>query len=274
VAFGIASSTAANQTLLNQGAHQTSLLNSFNQLSSGLAIQSAADNPSGAAIAAFLQAGVNGTDQGTQNDIEGEDALNVAQGATQSIEGGLQQLNTLGVEASNDFLSPSEQNDVQIEATQITQQINTVGNQTQFNGVNLLQGANLNIQSGADEGATVNVQTPGITASSLGVSGLDFTNTAGAENAIGAAQSAINTLGNQQAQLGAQQVSINEDIDNNNILSTNLQASESNIADTDVGQAVTSANSSGILSQIATSVLAQMQGENSLLSGIFANHLA
>ncbi len=274
MAFGIGSSTAASQTLLNQGLHQNSLLKSFNQLSSGLAIQSAADNPSGAAIAAFLQAGVNGTDQGTANDVNAENALNVAQGATQSIAGGLQQLNTLGVQAASDFLNPAEQNDVQIEATQITQQINTVGNQTQFNGVNLLQGTNLNVQSGATEGATVNVQTPAITSSSLGVSGLDFTNTAGAENAIGAAQGAIDQLAQQQAQLGAQQVSIGEDIDNNNVLSTNLQASESNIADTNVGQSSTNANTSGILSQLATDVLAEFQAHSSQVSGIFASHLA
>jgi flagellin len=274
VAFGITSSTAANQSLLYQYETQSSLQNSFEQLSSGSSIPNDADNPSGAAIAAFLQAGVNGTDQGTQNDINAENALNVAQGALSSVQGGLQQLNTLGVEAASDFLNPSEQNDVQIEANQITQQVNTVSNQTSFNGVNLLQGTNLNVQGGATEGATVNVQTPNVTSTSLGVSGLDFTSTSGAENAIGAAQTAIQNLGTQEAQIGAQQVAMNYDIDNNNVLSTNLQASESSIAGANVGQVSTGANTSGILGQVATSVLSEMQGENALLSGIFANHLA
>lgn len=267
-------SNPQSQSLLELNSSQKSLQKSFEQLSSGSAINSAADNPSGAAIAAFLQAGVNGTDQGTQNDISAEDAATVAQGASQSIEGGLQQLNSLAVEAGNGLLSPSDLQDLQTEANQITQQINTVGSQTNFNGVNLLQGSNLTVQSGSPEGNAVNLQTPNITSASLGVSNVDLTSFNGAENAIGQAQGAIQTLTTQQAQLGAQQVSINEDIDNNNVLSVNLQASESNIADTNVGQTSTNANSSAIQSQIATSVLSQLQADNSAYAGIFANHLA
>jgi len=274
VAFGIGSSTAANQTLLNQGLHQNSLLKSFNQLSSGLAIQSAADNPSGAAIAAFLQAGVNGTDQGTGNAVNAENALTVAQGATTSITSGLQQLNSLAVQGSSDFLNAGERQDLQVQANQITQQINTVGNQTQFNGVNLLQGSNLTVQTGSIQGATVNVNTPAVNSNSLGVSSVDLTSTNSSENAIGQAQGAIDQLAQQQAQLGAQQVSINYDIDNNNILSTNLQASQSSIADANIGQSSTNANTSGVLSQLATDVLAQFQAHSSQVSGIFASHLA
>lgn len=274
MALSVTGATTQSQSLLELNTSQQSILKAYEELSSGSAIPTAAANPSGAAIAAFLQAGVAGTDQGTQNDIEAADAANVAQGAAQSIQGGLQQLNTLAVEGSNDLLSPSESQDLQTEANQITQQINTVASQTSFNGTDLLQGTNLSVQSGATEGTVADLQTPGISAASLGVSGIDLTSTSGAESAIGSAQGALGTLTTQEAQLGAQQVSLNEDIDNNNTLSVNLQASESNIADAGVAGAASSASASAIQSQIATSVVSQLQGDNSAYAGIFANHLA
>lgn len=274
MAFGISGTTSTNQALLSEGTHQAGLAKTLSQLSSGLAINSAADNPSGAAIAAFLQAGVNGTDQATRNDIDAENAANLAQGASQSVEGGLQTLNSLSIEAGNGLLSSSDLQDIQTEANQVTQQINTVSSETNFNGVNLLQGSNVTVQSGANEGSTTTLSTPSVSAASLGVSNLDLTSFTGEQNAIGAAQGAIQTLTTQQAQLGAQQVSINEDIDNNNTLSVNLQASESSIADLNVGQASTQASSNAIQSQIATSVVAQLQADNSAYAGIFANHLA
>lgn len=272
--FGISGTTSTNQALLSQGTHQAGLTKTLAQLSSGLAINSSADNPSGAAIAAFLQAGVNGTDAGTQNDINAANAANVAQGASQSIEGGLQTLNSLSIEAGNGLLSSSDLQNIQGEANQIVQQANTVSTQTNFNGVDLLQGSNITVQSGSNEGNTTTLSTPNVTSASLGTSSIDLTSFNGEQNAIGAVQGAIQTLTTQQAQLGAQQVSINEDIDNNNVLSVNLQASESSIADLNVGQASTQASSNSIQSQIATSVVSQLQADNSAYAGIFANHLA
>lgn len=268
------SGTSSNQALLQLNSAQSTILKASQQLSSGQAINSSADNPSGAAIAAFLQAGVNGTDQATQNDLNAQNAVTVAEGTAASVESNVQTLNTLAVQGGNGLLTQSDQNIISNEAQQVTQQINTETSQTQFNGVPLLQGNSVTVQSGANEGNTTTVNTPNTSAGSLGLESLNFSSQSGSEAAISGVQNAIQNLGSQQAELGSQQVAIGEQINNNNVLSNNLQASESNVADANVGQASTKQNAGSIQSQIATSVLSTLQKDNSGYTAIFANHTA
>jgi flagellin len=249
------SSNLQNQSLLQLSSHQSSLQKSFQQLSSGSAIDSAADNPSGLAIFQSLEAQVGGTDQGTSNVTDALNALNTAEGANSSQADALQQLNVLSIQASNDFLSTSDRANLQTEANQITQQMNTTASQTNFNGQPLEQGQSYAVQAGATEGNTVTAQTTNTNSATLGVSSIDLSSTSSAETAIGSSQAGIDNLSTQRAQLGAQEVSLGEQIDNNNTYSNNLQASASNIADANIGQASTNAGSSELQSAISLSVL-------------------
>jgi len=249
------SSTSQNQSLLQLSSSQNSLQKSLNQLSSGKAINSAADDPSGLAIYQTLEASAGGTDQGSSNVTDALNALSTAEGANSSQADALQSLNVIAIQASNDFLSSSDRSNLQTEANQIVAQINTTSSQTNFNGQPLEQGQSFTVQAGATEGNTVTAQTGDTSSQSLGVSNIDLSSTSSAETAIGSSQGAIDTLSTQRAQLGAQEVSLGEQIDNNNIYSNNLTASASAISDTNVGQASTSAGSSELQSSISLSVL-------------------
>jgi len=249
------SNTSANQSLLALSSHQSSLQKSYQQLSSGKAINSAADNPSGLAIYETLSAQAGGTDQGSSNVTDALNALTTAEGANSSQAAGLQQLNVLSIQASNDLLSPSDRANLQTEANQITQQINTTASQSNFNGQPLQQGQAFTVQAGATEGNTVTAQTTNTNSQTLGVSNIDLSSTSSSENAIGNSQAAIDNLSAQRAQLGAQEVSLGEQINNNNIYSNNLTASASNIADANIGQASTNAGSTELLNAISLSTL-------------------
>ncbi len=268
------SSNVQNQSLLQLSSSQSSLQKAATQLSTGKAINSAADNPSGLAIYQTLQAQAGGTDQGTSNVTDALNALSTAEGANSSQADALQQLNVLSIQASNDFLSSSDRANLQTQANQIVQQINTTSSQTTFNGQPLEQGQAFTVQAGATEGNTVTAQTGNTSSQSLGVSAIDLSSTSSAETAIGASQGAISTLSTQRAQLGAQEVALGAQINNNNIYSNNLTASASNIADANVGQAATNASSSEVQSSITLSVLNSANTQQGYLTSGLVAHSA
>ncbi|NNM92164.1 MAG: flagellin FliC, partial [Candidatus Eremiobacteraeota bacterium] len=91
----------------------------------------------------------------------------------------------------------------------------------------------------------------------------------GSEDAIGQIDIALGILLNQQAQLGAVVVRLNEDANNDNIAAVNLQASESSIRDLNVGQATTEFTKLQVLVQVGTSVLAQSNNNAQSVLGLF-----
>jgi flagellin len=127
---------------LNAGAQtQQDLMTQTQRLSSGLRINSAADDPSGLAIASSFATKVAGLDQGVQQIQDANNALTIADGAMATMSDILQRMRTLVVEASSDVESQSDLNDIQSELNQLTLEINTISENTTYNGRNLLDGS-------------------------------------------------------------------------------------------------------------------------------------
>ncbi len=112
------------------------------RLSSGLRINSAADDPSGLAIAETLAAKVSGLDEGVQQIQTAGNALTVADGALSTMNDILQRMRSLVVEARNDLVSTSDRNDIQDELNQLMLEINRISSNATFNGKALLDGSN------------------------------------------------------------------------------------------------------------------------------------
>jgi flagellin len=130
----------------------------------------------------------------------------------------------------------------------------------------------LTIQSGANEGDTVQIGIQATNAQTLRISNINVAATAGniaAEDAIGQIDNALDTLLNQRAQLGAVIVRLNEDANNDSVAAVNLQASESSIRDLNVGQATTEFTKLQVLVQVGTSVLAQANANAQSVLGLF-----
>src|SRR5580700_10289762 len=109
---------AADQVLLNITINQQNLTSLSGKLASGLRIQSAADDPSGNAIAQGLQAKVNGLQQSVENVQEGTNLLTVADGAAATIQEVLQRMNSLVVESNSDINSNEQLLAIQTEIEQ------------------------------------------------------------------------------------------------------------------------------------------------------------
>jgi flagellin len=133
-------------------------LEQFTQVSqetSGKKITNASVDPSGLAIYNNLSAQAQGADTANINITEASDAVNVAQGATSTIQTALSQVNNLAIEANNGFNSPSDNAALQAQATQLSQEINQVAGQANFNGTALLDGTNSGTTAPAAASATV-----------------------------------------------------------------------------------------------------------------------
>jgi len=120
---------------------QNALMTETERLSSGLRVNTAADDPSGLAIAETLQTKVAGLDQGALEIQNANNALTVADGAMQTVSDILQRMRSLVVESRNDLQSTADRNNTQAELTQLSDEINRIAQNTQFNGRNLLDGS-------------------------------------------------------------------------------------------------------------------------------------
>ncbi len=147
MALSIANNLLANNVQLNLNRNQESLKNTVTQLSSGLRINTAADDPSGLAIATNLQTQVDGFNQAVQNVQNANNAAQVAEGALQTTTDILQRIRSLAVEAASDINSNSDRANLQVEVSQLLLEVNRISQNTNFNGQALLDGSHSGFQA-------------------------------------------------------------------------------------------------------------------------------
>jgi flagellin len=127
---------------LSAGLHtQNSLLKETQRLASGLRVVTAADDPSGLAIAETLASKVAGLDQGVREVQNASNALTVADGAMSTVSDILQRMRTLVVQARSDLQSVADRNNLQAELDQLRLEIDRIAQNTSFNGRQLLDGS-------------------------------------------------------------------------------------------------------------------------------------
>ncbi|WP_353192898.1 flagellin [Pandoraea pnomenusa] len=143
----------------NLSTSQSSLQTSITRLSSGLRINSAADDAAGLAITDRMTAQVNGLTQAQRNANDGISLVQTAAGALSSITDNLQRIRTLAVQATNTTNSDSDRAALDQEVQQRLAEINRTAQQTQFNGLSVLNGSmgTANFQVGANAGQTISV---------------------------------------------------------------------------------------------------------------------
>jgi flagellin len=139
--ISIATNLLANAVSLNLNRNQGALQTAVTRLSSGLRVNTAADDPSGLAIATRLQSQSQAFDQGSLNVQDANNAATVAEGALQTETDILQRIRDLAVEASSDFTSNTDKLSLQAEVQQLLLEINRISQNTNFNGAYLLDGS-------------------------------------------------------------------------------------------------------------------------------------
>lgn len=276
----ISATFAQNQ--LTQANRELSQANE--RLSSGLRINSAADDAAGLAISEKLRQGLRGFAQAENNAQDGISVLQTAEGGLETINSNLQRVRELAIQAANDSLTDDDRELIQEEVDELVSEIDRTASTVQFNNKQLLKNgfgsisadgtanqdgvSSLNFQVGANRDELITVTTDDIattTAETLGVQGqsdasaIQVTSQTLAESAIQATTAAIDTVSETRATIGAVQNRLESTIDFLQIQQENTQASESRIRDADIAEEAVNRTRANILTQAGTSVLAQSQ---------------
>jgi len=259
----------ANRVL---GNNQADITKDLEKLSSGQRINKAADDASGLAVSEKMRSQIRGLNQAGQNIQNGISFLQTTEGYLQETQDIVHRVRELAVQSSNGIYTASDRQMIQVEVSQLVDEVNRVASHAQFNTMNMLTGAfakdtgkALNIQVGANADQNKSIYIGTMTASALGLvtessQGKQVISLESPENsnlAIAKLDDAINKITKQRADLGAYQNRFEMAYKGVAIAGENLTASESRIRDVDMASQMVNYTKNQVLSQAGNAMLAQ-----------------
>ena len=161
---------AALNTHRQLGQANNAQQNSMEKLSSGLRINKAGDDAAGLAISEKMRGQIRGLDQAQRNAQDGISMIQTAEGAMNESHSILQRMRELSVQSANDTNTSTDRGELQKEVDQLSQELSRIGDNTEFNTQNLLDGSfEGTFQIGANEGQNLSVEINDMRGSNLGV---------------------------------------------------------------------------------------------------------
>jgi flagellin len=260
----------ANRSL---GVTQADVAKSIERLSSGQRINRAGDDASGLAVSEKMRSQIRGLNQAERNIQNGVSFIQTTEGYLQETQDILHRLRELSVQSANGIYTDEDRMQIQVEVSQLIDEVNRIASHAQFNGMNLLTGAFaqnstvnriMQLQVGANMDQNEQIYIGTMTAQALGLQtaqGEEGTITIAtpetANQAIGSIDSALRQISKQRADLGAYQNRFEMAAEGVAIAAENLQAAESRIRDADMAAEMVSYTRDQILSQAGNAMLAQ-----------------
>ena len=253
------------------GVQNHSVGNNIEKLSSGLRINKAADDASGLAVSEKLRSQIRGLNQAERNIQSGVSFIQATEAYLQETQDILHRLRELSVQAANGIYSDEDRMQIQVEVSQLIDEVNRIASHAQFNGMNMLTGrfsqngdATMQFQIGANMDQNERVFIGTMTAESLGLQGIqgstDQISISSPEQAnltVGVLDSALRVVSKQRADLGAYQNRFEMASIGIASASENLQAAESRIRDVNMASEMVDYVKNQILVQSGTAMLAQ-----------------
>jgi len=285
MALSIYNNLMAANAARNLGNSYGQLATSVNRLSSGLRVNSAADDAAGLAIRELMRAEIASLNQGIRNANDAISLIQVADGALGIIDEKLIRMKELAEQAATGTYNSDQRLMIESEYQQMASEITRIANATDFNGVYLLNGflsgddhdgsqlqstGKLKVHFGTGNLSAEDyyyIQIGCATASALGVgnnagsdsgkAGFTISTQQAAQRALDALNMAIISKDKIRANLGAQQNRLENTVSNLQIQAENVQAAESRISDADISLEMTSFVRNQILTQAAVAMLSQ-----------------
>jgi flagellin len=242
-------------------ANQSQLSKTFQQLSSGYRINSAADDAAGLGISESMDAQVRSYAVAQRNANDAISMSQTADGAAGQVGDILKRLRELAVQSSNGSLGAGDRTNLDTEFQSAMSEVDRIANVAQFNGQNLLKGASAAVSFQVGIGTTASDQIAvnfgGVDVAGLALTGKKVDTVANSQAAITAIDSAISTLSTTREGWGAAMNRLSTTVSNLQSMSQNLAAAKGQIKDTDVAQATSDLAREQVLSQAGASVLTQ-----------------
>ena len=249
----------------NLRTNRSTLDRTLERLSSGSRINHAGDDAAGLAISESLRAQLRGLAQAERNAQDGISLVQVAEGAMAEVSNILIRMRELGVQAASDTVGDQERKYLNVEFSQLMEEIDRIAQSTEFNGTALLNGSShtFEIQIGTrnnplvdrvrlfdSSGADINLVALGINLASVG-------DKSSAQNSLAAVDGAIASVTSIRAEFGAMQNRLQSIVNNIMVSRENLSAANSRIRDMDMAEETSELTKSQILMQSGVSVLGQ-----------------
>jgi len=244
----------------------------ISELSSGLQIQTAADNPAGYVQAQSLLSQSNGYQTAMSNAQNGVSLIQTASGALNQITSLLQTMNSLALSSANGATNDTASlNANEQEFTALQNQIDQIAGTTSFGTTNLLDGSFTGqvLQVGAFDTTSnqISLTIATVSSTALGVSTASATvgSAVSAQSAVSAVQAALATVASVEASVGATQNQLQSVVANLTVGQQNLQAAYSGLVDVNFAQETTAFSTDQILMQSGVSMLSQAQQAPSMV---------
>ncbi len=253
------------------GVTQTDLNKNMEKLASGQRINRAGDDASGLAVSEKLRGQVRGLNQAQRNIENGVSFIQTTEGYLQETQDILHRVRELAVQSSNGIYTAEDRMQIQVEVSQLVDEINRIASHAQFNGMNIMTGRfgreggqTMQLQVGANMDQNERVFIGTMTAQALGLQGaqgtaemISISTPDSANAAIGNLDAALKSVSKQRADLGAYQNRFEMASKGVAIAAENLQAAESRIRDTDMASQMVDYVKNQILTQAGGAMLAQ-----------------
>ena len=269
----INTNVAAMNTYSRLTAANTAKSNSLAKLSSGSRINKAGDDAAGLAISEKMKSQIGGLTQAKRNAQDGISLVQTAEGALNETHSILERMRDLTVQGANGTLTTNDRGSINKELKALHEELSRIATTTQFNKQSLLNkaGNKFTFQIGANENQKLDVTIGAMDGTALLGSKLaDFKLKDDATNSdkmITLIDKAIQTVSDQRADLGAVQNRLEHTVNNLTATNENLSDANSRIRDVDMAEEMMTFTKSNILSQAATSMLAQANAmPNSVLN--------
>jgi len=264
----------ANRVLKFKGNDMTV---NIEKLSSGMRINKAGDDASGLAVSEKMRSQIRGLNQANRNIENAVSFIQTTEGYLQETQDILHRVRELSVQAANGIYTPEDRMQIQVEVSQLVDEVNRIASHAQFNGMNLLTGAFANPELGGTDArqmffqvganmdqrerafiGTMTAEALGLTGGQAGAGGMISISTPDVANqSIGSVDSALSMLSKQRADLGAYQNRFEMAAKGVAVAAENMQAAESLIRDTDMASEMVEFVKNQILVQSGTAMLAQ-----------------
>jgi flagellin len=256
----------------NLNSTDAAMTKAISELSSGLQIQTAADNPAGYVVAEGLESQANGFTQAISNAQAGVSLIQTASGALNQITSILQTMNQLALSSANGATNDTGSlNANEQEFVALQNQIDQIANTTSYGTSALLDGSfsGQSLQVGAFDNSnqqlvlTIGAATTG----ALGVASTSVSvgSQTSAQAAVSAVQAAISSVASIEANVGATQNQLAVVVANLTVGQQNLQSAYSGLVDVNFAQETTTFTTDQILMQSGVSMLSQAQQTPSLV---------
>ena len=240
------------------------------RLSSGLRVNSAADDAAGLAVAGKMEAQLRGINMAIRNNQDAVGLIQTAEAGLNEIRNMVLRIRELAVQMANGIYEDSpDRANAHLEVTALIDQVSLIAGYTRFNDISLLNGSfdTVDIQAGNTTTETITVTIDDMTASGLSIDSATVSTQTGAVSAITTMDTALETIATEQATLGSLINRFGFSVNNLSKASVATEQAVGRIIDADFAQETTNLSKQQILNQAATSMLAQAnQSKQSILA--------